>query len=107
MQMRMARLARVSVRYLVGTYGASFERARRFPLCRLGLYRPGLRQPPMSTIEHPTTHVAPPQAPEEATKVLVSVVIPCLNEEENIEACVTSALTSMREAGIPGEVVVA
>jgi glycosyltransferase involved in cell wall biosynthesis len=38
---------------------------------------------------------------------LVSVVIPCLNEEENIEACVTSALNAMREAGIPGEVVVA
>jgi glycosyltransferase involved in cell wall biosynthesis len=61
----------------------------------------------MSTIEHTTTHVAPPQAPDEATKVLVSVVIPCLNEEENIEACVTSALTAMREADIPGEVVVA
>jgi glycosyltransferase involved in cell wall biosynthesis len=61
----------------------------------------------MSTIEHTTTDVAPPQAPDETTKVLVSVVIPCLNEEENIEACVTSALTAMREADIPGEVVVA
>jgi glycosyltransferase involved in cell wall biosynthesis len=35
------------------------------------------------------------------------VVIPCLNEEENIEACVRAALTAMEEAGIPGEVVVA
>jgi glycosyltransferase involved in cell wall biosynthesis len=61
----------------------------------------------MSTIEHPTTGVAPPQAPEEAVKVLVSVVIPCLNEEENIEACVTSALNAMNAAGIAGEVVVA
>jgi glycosyltransferase involved in cell wall biosynthesis len=61
----------------------------------------------MSTIEHPTTDAAPPQAHDEAAKVLVSVVIPCLNEEENIEACVTSALAAMREAGIPGEVVVA
>jgi glycosyltransferase involved in cell wall biosynthesis len=58
----------------------------------------------MSTIEHPTTDVVNPQA---ATMPLVSVVIPCLNEEENIEACVTSALNAMREAGIPGEVVVA
>ena len=38
---------------------------------------------------------------------LVSVVIPCLNEEENIQECVTLALTTMREAGIDGEVVVA
>ncbi|PTL59890.1 glycosyltransferase family 2 protein [Paraconexibacter algicola] len=37
----------------------------------------------------------------------VSVVIPCLNEEENIEACVTQALEAMERAGIDGEVVVA
>jgi hypothetical protein len=37
----------------------------------------------------------------------VSVVIPCLNEAENIEACVSSAIEAMREAGIEGEVVVA
>ena len=37
----------------------------------------------------------------------MSVVIPCLNEEENIEECVTRALTALDEAGIPGEVVVA
>jgi glycosyltransferase involved in cell wall biosynthesis len=61
----------------------------------------------MSTIEHTTTHAGPSQAPEQATRILVSVVIPCLNEEENIEACVTSALAAMAEAGIPGEVVVA
>jgi glycosyltransferase involved in cell wall biosynthesis len=37
----------------------------------------------------------------------VSVVIPCLNEEDNIVACVTRALDVMREHGINGEVVVA
>ncbi len=37
----------------------------------------------------------------------LSVVIPCLNEAENIELCVTSALTTMAGAGIPGEVIVA
>jgi glycosyltransferase involved in cell wall biosynthesis len=37
----------------------------------------------------------------------VSVVIPCLNEEDNIEACVGKALAAMQAAGIPGEVVVA
>jgi glycosyltransferase involved in cell wall biosynthesis len=39
--------------------------------------------------------------------VLVSVVIPCLDEEENIERCVSLALAVMQEHGIPGEVVVA
>jgi len=38
---------------------------------------------------------------------LVSVVIPCLNEEQNIEACVKSALQAMADATISGEVVVA
>jgi glycosyltransferase involved in cell wall biosynthesis len=39
--------------------------------------------------------------------LVVSVVIPCLNEQENIEACVRRALVAMDEAGIRGEVVVA
>jgi hypothetical protein len=38
---------------------------------------------------------------------LVSVVIPCLNEEENIVAVVTQAREAIAEAGITGEVVVA
>jgi glycosyltransferase involved in cell wall biosynthesis len=38
---------------------------------------------------------------------LVSVVIPCLNEAENIEACVTAALEAIVRMGVPGEVVVA
>ncbi len=37
----------------------------------------------------------------------VSVVIPCLNEEENIEACVTQALGAIAASGLSGEVVVA
>ncbi len=37
---------------------------------------------------------------------LVSVVIPCLNEEENIEQCVAAAVAAMDGAGIDGEVVV-
>src|SRR5918997_5018324 len=43
----------------------------------------------------------------EQPELLVSVVIPCLNEAENIERCVTWALTTMAEHGIAGEVVVA
>jgi glycosyltransferase involved in cell wall biosynthesis len=38
---------------------------------------------------------------------LVSVVIPCLNEAENIEECVTTARRVMEDHGIDGEVVVA
>jgi glycosyltransferase involved in cell wall biosynthesis len=40
-------------------------------------------------------------------ELVVSVVIPCLNEEANIERCVTTALAVLSERGIPGEVVVA
>ncbi|HEV7804258.1 MAG TPA: glycosyltransferase family 2 protein [Solirubrobacteraceae bacterium] len=39
--------------------------------------------------------------------VEVSVVIPCLNEAENIEECVRLSLTALEQAGIGGEVVVA
>jgi glycosyltransferase involved in cell wall biosynthesis len=38
---------------------------------------------------------------------LVSVVIPCLNEAENIESCVTAAREALERMGVPGEVVVA
>jgi hypothetical protein len=45
-------------------------------------------------------------APVQTAAPLVSVVIPCLNEAENIEACVQAAIEAMRVAGIDGEVVV-
>jgi glycosyltransferase involved in cell wall biosynthesis len=38
---------------------------------------------------------------------LVSVVIPCLNEAENIERCVAAAQEALRVMGVPFEVVVA
>ncbi len=44
---------------------------------------------------------------EDRSAPVVSVVIPCLNEAENIEACVTAALTALTQMGVPGEVVVA
>jgi glycosyltransferase involved in cell wall biosynthesis len=43
----------------------------------------------------------------DARRLLLSVVIPCLNEAENIELCIASALDAMERAGIAGEVVVA
>jgi glycosyltransferase involved in cell wall biosynthesis len=60
----------------------------------------------MSTLAQTST---PPPA-SEATDIgapLVSVVIPCLNEAENIEACVAAALEAIGRMGIQGEVVVA
>jgi glycosyltransferase involved in cell wall biosynthesis len=50
-----------------------------------------------------------PQADVDADNddIVVSVVIPCLNEEENIERCVSAAREAMLQAGINGEVVVA
>ena len=36
----------------------------------------------------------------------MSVVIPCLNEAENIEVCVTAALGALRDGAIDGEVLV-
>ncbi len=58
----------------------------------------------MSTLERFDT---PPAAVPRDDHLKVSVVIPCLNEAENIQACVRSALEVMERAGIRGEVVVA
>ena len=60
----------------------------------------------MSTIERPATSL-PAAEDVERRELLVSVVIPCLNEEENIELCVRTALDVLDREGIPGEVVVA
>src|SRR5579859_190966 len=42
----------------------------------------------------------------EGQEVVVSVVMPCLDEEQTIGACVTKALEGIRRTGLPGEVVV-
>jgi glycosyltransferase involved in cell wall biosynthesis len=47
------------------------------------------------------------QDAEDRGAPLVSVVIPCLNEAENIEPCVTAALQALQRMGVRGEVVVA
>jgi glycosyltransferase involved in cell wall biosynthesis len=59
----------------------------------------------MSTLQPPSPQLA--DAPSLDDELVVSVVIPCLNEEANIERCVKAALESLRDAGIAGEVVVA
>jgi glycosyltransferase involved in cell wall biosynthesis len=45
-------------------------------------------------------------AAEDTTSTLVSVVIPCLNEAENIEECVRTACEVLRSHDIDGEVLV-
>jgi glycosyltransferase involved in cell wall biosynthesis len=46
-------------------------------------------------------------AGEQTTAKLLSVIIPCLNEAENIEQCVRTAWQAIELAGIEGEVIVA
>jgi glycosyltransferase involved in cell wall biosynthesis len=58
----------------------------------------------MSTIKQQTS---PAGSPADGRALMVSVVIPCLNEAETIEQCVTSALEVLRSNDIPGEVIVA
>jgi glycosyltransferase involved in cell wall biosynthesis len=60
----------------------------------------------MSTLEQ-TPATGLPDDNNRTEALVVSVVIPCLNEEENIEACVAQALAAMASSGIAGEVVVA
>ncbi|MGH2894222.1 MAG: glycosyltransferase, partial [Solirubrobacteraceae bacterium] len=58
----------------------------------------------MSTIENETTH---PDAVAADEGISVSVVIPCLNEEQTITECVSRARRALDEAGLAGEVIVA
>ena len=53
------------------------------------------------------TSTSPPAAGAAPGEILVSVVIPCLNEEDNIECCVRVALEVMDAHGLAGEVIVA
>jgi glycosyltransferase involved in cell wall biosynthesis len=48
-----------------------------------------------------------PEVLSDQDELLVSVVIPCLNEAENIERCVRWARSTLAEHGLTGEVVVA
>jgi hypothetical protein len=53
-----------------------------------------------------TTQPASEPAPAAADELLVSVVIPCLNEAENVERCVAAARAVLDREGLPGEVIV-
>src|SRR5437660_12101945 len=57
-----------------------------------------------STVEQITPTIP---AGESRAEPLVSVVIPCLNEAENIQSCVAAALEAIERMGVTGEVIVA
>jgi glycosyltransferase involved in cell wall biosynthesis len=59
----------------------------------------------MSTVA--PTRITPAAADSPEAGPLISVVIPCLNEAENIERCVAAALEAIAKMGVHGEVVVA
>ena len=59
----------------------------------------------MSTLDHSLSSDA--VAPLQRDQLTVSIVIPCLNEEENIVEVVTRARSVLEREGITGEVVVA
>ncbi len=61
---------------------------------------------PMSTLAQTSAPLASAPRDDEAAP-LVSVVIPCLNEAQNIEHCVLAARAALERMGVAGEVVVA
>jgi glycosyltransferase involved in cell wall biosynthesis len=61
----------------------------------------------MSTIHDAPTRRTAPTIEASASTPAVSVVIPCLNEAENIADCVTVASEVLERHGIAGEVIVA
>jgi len=63
----------------------------------------------MASIQSTPSGLSTPADPADPADlaVEVSVVIPCLNEAENIEECVRLSLEAMAAAGMAGEVVVA
>jgi glycosyltransferase involved in cell wall biosynthesis len=64
----------------------------------------GVGYPHMSTVVQ--TKPTIPADADDPRAPLVSVVIPCLNEAENIEVCVAAALGALRDGAITGEVLV-
>ena len=60
----------------------------------------------MSTLAQ-TSHPSATDPPEPRLAPLVSVVIPCLNEAENIAHCVLAARAALDRMDVAGEVIVA
>jgi glycosyltransferase involved in cell wall biosynthesis len=61
----------------------------------------------MASTQHTPPDIADPLEASATVAIEVSVVIPCLNEAENIDECVRRSLDALRAGGLEGEVVVA
>ncbi len=59
-----------------------------------------------STVAEPRSAAIPVTAAAAATHPAVSIVMPCLNEEETVAVCVEKAVGWLQRRGIPGEVLV-
>src|SRR5262249_22994765 len=66
---------------------------------------PGLREAIGVGSSDAMSEDASPAAP--ADSVEVSIVMPCLNEADTLETCLTKARRALDAAGIPGEIIVA
>jgi glycosyltransferase involved in cell wall biosynthesis len=62
---------------------------------------------PLASVQGTTREAVTMRTPDpEGQDIVVSVVMPCLNEEQTIGLCVVKALEGIRKAGLPGEVIV-
>jgi glycosyltransferase involved in cell wall biosynthesis len=62
---------------------------------------------PLAPVQGTAREMVVTRGPDpEGQDIVVSVVMPCLNEEETIGQCVAKALEGIRKTGLPGEVVV-
>jgi len=62
---------------------------------------------PLGSVQSSVRETAPTKTTDpEGQDIVVSVVMPCLNEEETIGECVRKALEGIRLTGLPGEVIV-
>lgn len=77
---------------------------------------PAASWPDQAQQPDPAQRPDPAQQPDQAQQpaptepephIELSVVMPCLNEQETVAVCVRKAIAAMRDAGISGEVIVA
>ena len=103
---------------MIRANGAESGREWETPTCHCARAAPVSRGPSLTALcasvsTAPVAHLLAQQqsladtTATEVSETLVSVIIPCLNEAENIEQCVTAAWKAIERAGVAGEVIVA
>lgn len=66
-----------------------------------------MKQGNVATVENSPEVWGDHEMVRDSVAVIVSIVLPCLNEAETLEFCIVEAQSALAEAGIDGEVVVA